>query len=166
MKRFWICCLAVVLVLALAACGGGESAGNEGGNDAPATTVDLKALKDSILSQVPITDPLDLQDGYLKDTLGIDDADVKSWSGATSLAGSTGFPDELVLIEAADKDAAGRVKTALENHIENMKTQAKDYSPEGYALAESCKVLQEGNYLALFLCTGHESMEPLFEGAF
>ena len=166
MKRFWICCLAVVLVLALAACGGGESSGNEGGNEAPAATVDVKALKDSILSQVPITDPLDLQDSYLQDTLGIDSADVKSWAGTTSLAGSTGFPDELVLIEAANGDAAGRVKTALETHIEAMKTQAKDYSPEGYALAESCKVLQEGNYLAMFLCTGHESMEPLFEDAF
>lgn len=75
------------------------------------------------------------------------------------------FPDEIVMIKATDADAAKRIEEKLNKRLEEVKVQSESYDAENYALAQECKVIKEGNYVALFLSAKHADMEKIFQDA-
>ncbi|MBP9989148.1 MAG: DUF4358 domain-containing protein, partial [Ruminococcus sp.] len=47
----------------------------------------------------------------------------------------------------------------------DVKVQSENYSQENYALAQECKVLTQGDYVALFVSAKHADMEKMFNEA-
>ena len=139
MKRILAIVVAAVLALtALTACGGAKN-------------VDLKSLLADInnthglggLTTVENTD-------NLKRYYMIPSEDVKQFAAEFTKAASDGYT-EVVMVEAVDGDAAGRVKTQLETRLRSQLSDAKSYNAEQVSMIEACTVKEKGNYVWLVI---------------
>lgn len=153
MKKIVCALLAVMCLLSLFACGSGESSDS-------AREIDIKAKKDQIISDLAIEGALDLASERLLALYGIDAADIEESACFITMGGV--FPDEIVMIKATDADAAGRIEEKLNTRLDEIKVQSQSYDPENYAIAQECKVLREGNVVALFMSAKHADMEAIF----
>lgn len=136
--------------------------GKEETPDGP-VTVDLAALKAQILTDLSVTDSVDIETEMLLDLYGIAAADVAESVGYMTMDGV--FPDEVILVKAVDADAAGRIAEVLNRRLEEVKLQSKDYDPENYELAQKCSVQTTDLYVTLFLSPHYERMTELFNEA-
>lgn len=163
MKKI-ICILsALALAVSLSACGKGTEKTDNSSADTSAQeckTVNLTELKNNIIAQTGITDAMDIPTESLGDLYGIDAADVVSSACCSTLDGT--FPVEILMIEAKDSAASEKIVAALNTRLDDVKTQSQNYDAENYALAQTCKILTQGNYVALFIAAEHEKMETMF----
>lgn len=125
--------------------------------------VDLGALKAEILSDLGVTDSVDVATDMLLDLYGIDAADVADSACYMTMDGV--FPDEVIMIKAKDADAAGRVAQKLNARLDAVKIQSESYDPDNYALAQKCSVQTSGVYVTLFLSPNYARMTELFNEA-
>ena len=103
---------------------------------------------------------MDLAPARLLALYGIEEADIKESACFVTMDGI--FPDEIVMIKAADTDAADRIEEKLNTRLDEIKVQSQSYDPENYAIAQECKVFREGNVVALFVSAKHADMEAIF----
>ena len=165
----WIATLlAMICLLSLCACtvvvdtnGEGDKGDKKDGNKT--VNIDLAALKDRMISDLKITDAVDLSTDMLLDVYGIDTADVVESACFMTMDGV--FPDEVVMIKAKDANAAGRVADMLKIRLEDVKKQSENYDAENYALAQKCSVQTKGVYVTLFLSPKYAEMTDLFNNA-
>lgn len=147
MKRILPALLALCLLLCACASTGAKS-------------VDVAAVKAEILEQVEIKDPLEIKQERVAQLYGIAPEDIAASACFVTLGGA--FPDEIVLVNAPDEDAAARVAEKLAAHLANVKNQARDYDAESYAKLEKCEVQQSGTSVALFISASAETMRAIF----
>lgn len=163
MKKIICLLMALSLLFALCACTGDNT-------DTAATTknvqLDLAQIMTEIESSVTLPDNMDdiTNADLLLQYYGIDAKDVKSF--AVKINGTGIKCDEIVMIEAVDADALGRIKTCLENRLEDVKNQMNNYLPDEYKIAAACKVETVGNYATLFISPDAKSMTDLFNSKF
>lgn len=124
-------------------------------------TVDITAVKDRIIAEAELADPLEIKAEALCELYSIDEADVSEAVCVTTMNGT--FPDEIIIIKAVSEDAKKRISDILTAHLEDVKVQSQNYDAENYALAQQCKIIEEGNYLALFISAKHAQMEQIFK---
>ena len=154
MKKITALVLALALIFAFAGCGA---------NGGAAKDIDIAAVKTQILSDLSIEGAMDIGTDRLLDLYGIEAADVSESACYVTMDGV--FPEEVIMVKAADDAAASRIKEKLENRLAEVKTQSANYDAENFALANECKVLTNGNYVAMFLSAKHADMEKIFESA-
>lgn len=94
---------------------------------------------------------------------GIETADVKQF--AAEINGTGIKADEIVLIEAADADAADRVKEKLEARYESKKSETEKYLPDEYAVILKCSVDVIGNYVTMIVAPDADGLTGIFEDA-
>ena len=152
MKKFICVILALVCMFSLFACGSGEGSASD-------KDIDINAVKEQIISQLGIDGAMDLPAERLLALYGIDEADIASSACYVTMDGV--FPDEIVMIKAVDTEAAKRVEEKLNTRLDEIKVQSQSYDPENYAVAQECKVLKEGNVVALFMSPKHADMEEI-----
>jgi len=128
-----------------------------------AAELDMAAFRQELLEAAALSAPMDISAEGMTSLYGIDMADVQDSIGCSALSGT--FADEIIVLQAVDGDAAGRLAAALETYRQSLLTQARDYDPERFALMDDCPVLQKNNCVALFLCENHAALEELFEKA-
>ena len=153
MKKIAALILALITVFTLAACSGGGEAKD----------IDIAAVKDKIVTDLAIDGAMDVDSSRLLDLYGIEAADIEQSACFITMDGV--FPDEIIMIKATSADAAKKVADKLNNRIEEVKVQSESYDPENAALAKECKVIENGNYVAMFLSAKHADMEKIFEDA-
>lgn len=138
MKKTLTIIVAVVLTLAmLTACG----AKNVDLNDL------MKKLNDTYgLSGLTTVEDSDNLNRYYRTPK----EDVKQFAAEFTKAASDGYT-EVVIIEATDADAAGRVKTQLETRQRSQLSDAKSYNAEQVSMIEACSVKDKGNYVWLVI---------------
>ncbi len=146
-----IVCMLLALMLVLAGC------------SQEAVTKDITAIKDTIISQLEITEALDLPAERLLDLYGIEATQIKTSACFITMGGA--FPDEIVMVEATDSAAAKAVAQKLEARLADVKNQAQNYDAESYALLEKCKVTTNGLYVTLFISAKSEAMQSIFDNA-
>lgn len=151
MKKLLSIILAVTVIFAFASCTKKE----------PEATVDIGAIKNTIIENLQLEDYLEIQTENLCELYNIDPADVAESVCVTTLDGT--FPDEVIIIKAANGDAKLRITERLNSHLDDVKVQSQNYDAENYALAQECKIIEKGNYLALFISAKHAQMEKIFE---
>ncbi len=139
------------LLLVLAACGGSAA-------DLP-----LVPLRDAIIASLDMENAAVLDGDSLYSLYGIPAADYTDMAGFQAMNGI--FPDECVLVRAADKDAAGRVRDHLQTRLDQVLAQSRDYAPDAYAQARQCAVETDGLTVRLFLSGSREEMERLYQTA-
>ena len=98
----------------------------------------------SVTDLVEYSDAADLNRFY-----GIAAEDVKEFAGGVNNSGVD--QEEIVMILAADSDAADRIKTALENRLQSKLNETKNYNPEQYAIVEKSSVDVDNLYVSLFI---------------
>lgn len=127
------------------------------------TVIDINSVKSQITEKVELTDPLDIGTDALSDLYGIDSADVAESACLVTMDGT--FPDEVIIVKAQDENSKQRIVDALNSRLSEVKTQSQNYDETNYKLAQECKVITEGNYVALFVSAHHAEMEEIFESA-
>lgn len=153
MKNVMCVFLSIVMLVSLTACGGDQ-----------AVCVDLQAVKTDILTQLSITDPIELSDDKLLSLYGIP-ADSMA-SQACFLVTSDIFPAEILMIEAVDANAADDIAVKLQMRLDSLKVQSQSYDAESYAIAQACTVLADGMYVAMFFSEYGAEMEAIYNSYF
>ena len=152
MKKLASIVLILSLAFTLAACGS---------SDKPAASVKLIDVfgKFSVGEEMMALTQNDLLDLY-----GIAAADVKQFAGAVN---TTGIKcDEIVLVEAVSSEAAGRVKTALDNRYQAKLNEMDGYLPDEYAIVKECSVTQNGNFVAMIVSPNAQALTGIYNEAF
>ena len=150
MKRLFSAFVILTMCVLLTACGAKE-----------AKSADLAA----VLGKFPMSgDMMSLTEEDMLDFYGISAEDMKQFAAAVN---GTGIRcDEYVLIEAVDTDAAGRVKTALDNRYQEKLNQMDGYLPDEYAVIKACSVEQDGNYVTMIVAENAEKLTKLYQESF
>ncbi len=139
MKRILTIVVAAVLVLAtLTACGGTKN-------------VDLNELMKKINDTYGLTGLTAVEDAdNLNRYYRTPKEDVKQFAAEFTKAASDGYT-EVVLVEATDADAAGRVKAQLEARRNSQLSDAKSYNAEQVSMIEACSVKEKGSFVWLVI---------------
>ena len=164
MKRIFCALMIFALMFALCACGGsGDTTTTTADTN---VSIDLEAVMTEISST--ITMPENMDDITSADLLlqyyGIKAEDVKQF--AVKINGTGIKCDEIVMIEAVDADALGRIKSCLDNRLDDVKNQMNNYLPDQYQIAAACKVETRGNYVTLFISSSASRMTEIFNSKF
>ncbi len=143
----------IIIALFLAGCAG-----------SPEPDVSLDAILDEIETAVTMDSPSRMSDADLLDLYGIQAADIAEQASLTSMNGI--FPDEVIMVKAADEDALARIREKLDNRLREVLNQSKSYDAASYAVAQKCTVDVRGLYIALFVSSSHEKMTELYSAHF
>ena len=130
--------MALLLLVCLTACG--QSAPKA------SSTLDkpLKELVDSAASEM--TGLVSMPKADLEDVIGIDPAD---YTEAVYRQDDQMGGQEIVVLRAADKDAAQRIAGLLESYLTQRRKETRNYLPEAYKLLENAKVETKNLTVAL-----------------
>lgn len=162
MKKIICLIMVSMLLLSLCACTGNTDTTTTAKN----VQLDLAQIMTEIESSVTLPENMDdiTNSDLLLQYYGIEAKDVKSF--AVKINGTGIKCDEVVMIEATDADALGRIKTCLENRLDDVKNQMNNYLPDEYKIAAACSVQTVGNYATLFISPDAKSMTDLFNSKF
>ncbi len=144
--------LILILALSLAACGGKK--------EAAAANVDLAAVMSEFKlgEEMMSLDLTELNDICF---LGLDEADVKQCVAAIHSSGVN--CDEIIMIEAKDADAAGRVKAILDDRYQTKLNETENYLPDEYAIIQKCSVTQSGNFVAMIVAPNAAELTEIYK---
>lgn len=157
MKRIISLVLAAVLSIACIAAFAGCGSSSDGGKN-----VDLNAVLDKIntennLSLEKVDSTKALKRYYL-----IDEADVKQFAAEMDKS-NTNAPIDIVLVEATNAEAAGRVKSALDTKYSSVVNTYTSYTPEKADMVKACKVTQDGNFISLIISDNADKMVKTYQ---
>lgn len=154
MKKVLCCVLALSLML-LCGCAPQPAAGKE---------VDLNALMGSLAADHGFGEGmLDLTADDLLELYGIPAEDVKQF--AAKLTMDSIRADEVILIEAADAQAAKRVKEKLDARFQTKLNEARDYLPAEFEKIEKCEVAVHGNFVSMIVLENAADAVEAYEKA-
>lgn len=151
MKKFLSVILVLTVIFAFASCA----------EKTPEITMDINSVKNTIIEKAELKEPLEIDKENFCERYALDAADVSEVVCVTTLNGT--FPDEIVIVKAANDEAKLRITESFSSHLDEVKVQSQNYDAENYALAQECKIIEKGNYLALFISAKHAQMEKIFE---
>ncbi len=126
--------------------------------EAPAG-VSLADVRSKIVSDLGISDYMEITASRMLDLYGIQEADLAQSGSFATMSGV--FPGEVILVEAVDKDAAARVAGLLQARLDELLNQYKTYDAETYALAEACTVDTNGNFVSMLLSPEGSKMREI-----
>lgn len=160
MKRLFALLIAVLMIAATLAACGGSSDPTTAPTSAPASSVVLSDLMNEINTQFGIVGLKVLEKtSDLSRYYRIEEADVAQFAAEMSTA-STDFT-EVILIEAADSAAAGRISDLLNTHLDAQVNTAKSYSKEFLEMIEQRKVMTSGSFVYLVISEDAAAIETL-----
>ena len=111
--------------------------------------------------------PLSSGDGdfepYLRDSLGVDPADVAE--GAVLYAGGVNAQEVVVLRMAEEEDVEDALKT-LADYADARAGAFAGYAPEQYDIAEGAAVAERGRYAMLFIVPDQDAARDALAGCF
>ena len=100
---------------------------------------------------------------YMVDDYQIDEADVKQF--AAELTTKASQYNEVIIIEAVDANAADRVATQLNSHLDSQLNTAKSYDKDAVAMIEACSVKQSNNIVYLVISDQSADINKTIEDA-
>lgn len=153
MKRWIAFLLAALMLLTVTGCGSSDNKETQPAEEAP-KTVDLQALYDTLLAQMP--EMILLDEDMMLNFCGIAPEDCKVARVSTCADGLR--TDELWVIEAADADALARLTEMAETRLRMKGEESITYSPEQYAVVQKAELITEGLMLILIVSPDVETM--------
>lgn len=153
MKKILSLCLALCLVLSLAACGSKEP---------KAVDVDVNALYDSYSQYLPEMFMPDVD--TMLDFVGISVDDCAQYKVAICAEGLRA--DEVWLIKAKDEAALKNLQELAQSRINAKLDETETYAPDQYLIVQKAELLTNGLYLALLISPDVDALKAGFEAAF
>lgn len=152
MKKIIATVLAALCVLAFAGC-----------SDSSAKDVDLNEVLTKINTDYKISGMQEIKDKEeLCSSYRLESADVAAFAAEIEKNGL----NEIVLIKAADSDAAKRVEEKLNERLTSKSNQIASYSPENYAIIKTCEVAVNGNYVRMIIAKDADGMTDVYNSYF
>ena len=149
MKRLFVLLTAAVMLLCCA-CGKGS---------APAKS--LSEVYADILPQVTSQPIAELSDIRLMERYyGITSEMAEEFAGCYNPNGVD--QEEIVLVKAANDDAAEEIESRLETRYQTKLNQNKDYNPEQAAMISACSVDRDGLYVSMIISQNAERMRQIY----
>ncbi len=143
--------MVMLVTVAMTACG------NQGAEE-----VDIQSVMNQIEAEAQLPEDMtNLTSEALGTLYNMDSSMYVQFVGKFTEVGILG--DEVVIIEAANKDAASKVLELLEARYEIKLSQMKDYLPDEYAKIEKGRVVQVGNYVAMLVGGDQEKLDEIFD---
>ena len=149
--------VALIAVAVLAGCG------SNGSGDA-GKSVDLNAVMDKINSENGLSLEKVTEAKMLNRYYGVDEKDVKQFAAEMDKS-DPNAPIEIVLVEAVDADAAGRVESALNTRYASVLNTYTSYTPDKVDMVKACKVTKDGNFVTLIIADNAEAMVKAFQAS-
>lgn len=156
MKRLICALLAVMMLLALTACG--ESKTEEKNVAAPNMT-DVFA---SMHAQLP-EDAVAFSSEYVFDAYGVKAEDCKQQVVLSYYDGTV--TAEIWMIEAVSKTALKEIKKLADARLESMQDQFQSYDQNAYALTKKAKLFTEGDCLVFFVSENVDQLMEIYRSA-
>ena len=151
MKRIVSLLLAIVMLLALTACGGKN-----------AKQVNMDELYQQLLETMP--DMILIEDADMRlNLMGIRSEDCAQVVTAVCADGLR--TDEVWLIEAKDAAALERIAEMAENHLFAKGEESITYSPEQYAVVQNAVTVTEGLYFAMLVSPDVDALKAVVDTA-
>ena len=155
MKNLISMVLAAVMVLGLSACGGSEEAS---GSD-----FRVQDAMDVMLELAGADDMMALGEGDMLDFYGIKAEDMEQFAAAITSTGISA--KEIVLVKAADEDAAERVREQLDKRVSNRMAEFENYLPDQFDIvAHHSRVSRDGVYVSLIISSELEDLSKIYSG--
>ncbi len=152
MKKIIATVLAALCVLAFAGC-----------SDSSAKDVDLNEVLTKINTDYKISGMQEITDKEeLCSSYRLESADVAAFAAEIEKNGL----NEIVLIKAADSDAAKRVEEKLNERLTSKSNEIASYSPENYAIIKTCEVAANGNYIRMIIAKDADGMTDVYNSYF
>ena len=139
MKRIVALLLAVLMLCALAACGGKDA-----GSD---VQMDVQAVYDSMVPLMPEMLPMD--EMMMLNFCGIEAEMCEQ--AAVSVCFDGLRADEVWLIEAKDADSLKQLEALAQSRLVRKGEESITYSPEQYEVVQKAEVMTVGNYLVMIV---------------
>ena len=144
--------LALLLILCLlCACGGSR---------VTAADASLEAVSAELQAEFSPSAVSVLSRDYMLLLYGLDASDYTE--GAAFRVKQLAFPDECILLKAADEGRVPRLLELLESYRHSVLEQSRSYEPESYAVFEKCAAASEGLYVWLFLSAKNPELTQRF----
>lgn len=124
--------------------------------------VNLSGVRMKIEEQCGVTDSMALDLDAISNLYSIENSVIKQASGFVTMSGT--FPHEAIMAEALTPEGADKIEAALKSRLGEVLNQSKSYDAQNYALAQQCKVLRNGKFVALFLSPDSAKMEEIYLG--
>lgn len=151
MKRIVSLLLAIVMLLALSACGGKN-----------AKQVNMDELYQQLLETMP--DMILIEDADMRlNLMGIRSEDCAQVVTAVCADGLR--TDEVWLIEAKDAAALERISAMAENRLFAKGEESITYSPEQYAVVQKAVTVTEGLYFAMLVSPDVDALKAVVDAA-
>ena len=149
MKRIVSLLLAIVMLLALSACGGKN-----------AKQVNMDELYQQLLETMP--DMILIEDADMRlNLMGIRSEDCAQVVTAVCADGLR--TDEVWLIEAKDAAALERISAMAENRLFAKGEESITYSPEQYAVVQKAVTVTEGLYFAMLVSPDVDALKAVVD---
>jgi len=153
MKRILAICLALMLTLSLAACGGEQpngttTAATNAGTKAP-LALDMPTVYQKFQQAVVLPEMLELNESLMLDFCGIQATDVKQ--AIVVVCADSLRADEIWLVEAVDEAAAQRIEDLAHGRLDQKDAESITYSPEQNAIVKQAELIREGNYIIMIV---------------
>jgi hypothetical protein len=146
--------VAILLIPALAACGGSEK---------PDAEFDIRDPANALIDGIAFEDRMDAaSDDAFRALYTVDPADeaVADFVLYTS-TGATA--EEVSVIEASDAESASGVFTLVQKRVSSLKFEFEDYIPGEMAKLSDPVLVQSGKYIILCVSNDNASAEKLLE---
>ena len=163
MKRF-ICILCAVLMIGMlmTACSDNGSSDKAASVSADASLTDIYS---EIKSEVTLPEMLEFTDvDRLDRNYGITEDMVDEFAGGINSSGTA--INEIVLIKAKDADSAAEIEKKLNNRLESLLKQSRNYRPEEAEELEKCKVEKNDMYVSMIVSTEAEKITEIYKKHF
>ena len=151
MKRALVCALALVMMVMLAACGGGKN-----------VDVDMNGLAAALLDSGVFTDVLSpVPEGAAPRTYGAAAEDV----AACVMYSSTGATaEEIFIAQAVDSAAASRIEGQAHTRMENQQTAFQNYAPEELPKLRNAVIETAGDYVIVVVSGDAAAAQAIVDG--
>ena len=157
MKRLFALLLAAVLMVTMAACGGGEVAEQpEGGSEATVPLSEVYDAMDDILPDMMLMDEESMLNYY-----GVD-AELCSQSVMAICADGL-RADEVWLLEAKDADALQELKALAEGRLIAKEDETVNYLPEQYEIVKKAVLYTDGLYLVFMVSPDVDALKEIVD---
>lgn len=163
MKKLLVLLVSALILTSFTACGKTDNSQSQNQSSASAeSSVKLSDVLTEIKSQVTLPEMTVYSDAEdLLDMYGIEEQDVKQFVAEVNSSGLE--QDEIVLIEAVDSDAAGRIEEKLQNRYDNKLSQNENYNPEQAEIIKACEVEVNGNFVSLIVSPDAEQITEIYK---
>ncbi len=167
MKRI-ICVLCAILMIGalMTACSNSNSSENGSGGGADVSAdASLQEIFDEIKSETGLSGLAEFTSvDRLDRKYGITEEMVDEFAGGADASSISMC--EIVLVKAADADSAAEIEKKLNNRLDSLLKQSKNYSPEQAAVIEKCKVETNGLYVSMIIAEDADKITEIYKGHF